>query len=501
MWLSLSSRSITNSFSSALGLHVVVALFFAMLASTASAQIDRAVLEGTVTDQSGAVIRGAKVQLLGVDTGIGPEQITNSNGYYYLPGLAIGRYKVTVSSSAFTTEIVDNVVLQVGQTRTLNIQLEVRASAELVEVEALDEPENRSSAEASTVIRTDQIASLPNNGRDWASFTLLAPFAQDDGGGDQRTIRFAGRARDDNNFQIDGVDAGGIQEQAQKSQTRLQISEDAIEEYRVDSALYNAEYGTQAGGQINATTKSGTNDYHGTVFGYFRNSVFDARNFNDFDLNGNPAVPPFRLGQYGMTFGGPIVKNKTFFFLNYEGSRQLQGNTQQMIVPAGVCCGFFSGTGEPGAVTSSYQQYVLDQAQTLGIGPVMCQIMQAFPWRKSVGTIDGCAPRFAYPDGAFAWLGGSSGGATFATDLNNQDFITVARPTTVHEDTWLVRIDHKINEKALLYGRAQRDMSIVYSPSTNPSVPGDNQATINHPANYMLALQYTFTPNIFNEAK
>lgn len=111
------------------------------------------------------------------------------------------------------------------------------APAETVEVHAPAAPADRSSAEAATVIRTDQIDNLPNNGRDWASFTLLAPFAQDDGGGDQRTIRFAGHARDDNNFQIDGVDAGGIQEQAQKSQTRLQISQDAIQEYRVNSAL------------------------------------------------------------------------------------------------------------------------------------------------------------------------------------------------------------------------------------------------------------------------
>src|SRR6266478_9489453 len=157
------------------------------------AQIDRAVLEGTVTDPSGAVIGGVHVQLLAADTGISPEQVTNSNGYYRLSGLAVGRYTVTATIPTFTTKVVDDVVLEVGQTRTLNIGLEVRGVAEKVEVEASAEPENRSSAEASTVIRTDQIANLPNNGRDWASLTLLAPFAQDDGGGDQRTIRFAGR--------------------------------------------------------------------------------------------------------------------------------------------------------------------------------------------------------------------------------------------------------------------------------------------------------------------
>src|SRR6202043_127200 len=108
---------------------------------------------------------------------------------------------------------------------------------------------------------------------------------------------------------------------------------DAIAEYRVNSALYDAEYGTQAGGQIDVLTKSGTNDWHGTLFGYLRNSVLNARNLNDFDVNGNPAIPPFRFGQYGMSVGGPLVKNKLFFFLNYEGLRQYSATTNQVLVP------------------------------------------------------------------------------------------------------------------------------------------------------------------------
>src|ERR1700758_2597595 len=483
MWPKVPSRSFATSVFQALRKQIGVTVFLATLTPTWTfAQIDRAVLEGTVTDSSGAVIRSAKVQLMAVDTGIGQEQTTNSSGYYYLPGLAIGRYKVTVSSPAFTTKVVDDVVLQVGQTRTLNIQMEVGGKAEMVEVEALDEPENRSSAEASSVIRTDQIASLPNNGRDWASFTLLAPFAQDDGGGDQRTIRFAGRARDDNNFQIDGVDAGGIQEQAQKSQTRLQISQDAIEEYRVNSALYDAEYGTQAGGQIDVVTKSGTNDWHGTVFGYFRNSVFDARNYNDYNLAGNPAIPPFRLGQYGFTLGGPIKKNNTFLFVSYEGLRQLQSTTQVFTVPSG----FPTTTGG-----TSFQQ------QVLNMSPQMCEIMRGYPWRASVGTINGCPARFTYPDGAFQWLGQDASAQNYDPNADN---LTAATPTTVHEDTWLGRIDHKIDENTLLYGRAQRDISLVDAPNGS-SLPGDKLQTINHPANYLLALEHTFKPNLFHEAK
>jgi hypothetical protein len=454
-----------------LPVRIVVALAAGVLillsnAPTVSAQVDRAVLEGTVTDQSAAAVSGSSVKILAVDTRISQEQRTNSKGYYRFPGLAVGRYTVTVTNAGFKTRVIEEVVLEVGQTRTLDINLVVGAISEKIEVKASLGPADRTSAEAATVIGTDQIANLPNNGRDWASFTLLAPFAQDDGGGDQRTIRFAGRARDDNNFQFDGVDAGGIQEQAQKSQTRLQISQDAIEEYRVNSALYDAEYGTQAGGQIDVVTKSGTNDWHGTAFGYLRNSVFDARNFNDYNLAGNPAVPPFRMGQYGFTLGGPIKKDNTFFFISYEGLRQLQSTTQQFTVP-----------------NPSFQQQVLTTS------PLMCTIMQGYPWRASVGTIGNCAARFAYPDSAFQ-----------TTSDPNADLLTAAIPTTVHEDTWLVRIDHKFSESTLLYGRAQRDISLVDAPNGS-SLPQDKLQVINHPANYLVALEHTFTPQQFNEAK
>jgi hypothetical protein len=430
------------------------------------AQIDRAVLEGTVIDPSGRVVAGATVRVVAVDTGLTHEQPTNGSGYYRFPGLAVGRYKVTVSETGFKIKTVDDVVVQVGQTRTLDIGLDVGTINEKIEVQATTAPSERSSAEASTVITTDQIANLPNNGRDWASFTLLAPFAQDDGGGDQRTIRFAGRARDDNNFQIDGVDAGGIQEQAQKSQTRLQISQDAIEEYRVNSALYDAEYGTQSGGQIDVVTKSGTNGWHGSAFGYLRNSVFDARNFNDFGLNGNPAIPPFRFGQYGMSLGGPIVKNKLFFFINYEGLRQYAATTNQVAVPSPA-----------------------EQQLTLSQSPQMCSILQAFPWRASTGSIGGCTPIHVYPDGAFM------------DQPPTSDLFTAPAPTTVHEDTWLARIDYNINAKTILYGRAQRDISLVSGTNGSSALPYDLVQTINHPANYFIALQRTISPHVLNEAK
>src|SRR5580700_1383038 len=374
----------------ALRIGVLAFAAFTLFPWSLCAQTDRANLEGTITDSSGAIISGAKVKITAVETLLTQEKTSNSSGDYRFPGIPIGVYTIEVSSPGFKRKLIEDVELQVGETHTTDVRLEVGAVAERVEVKASTaEPDQRSTAEASTVITSNQIENLPTNGRDWAGLTLLAPFAQDDGGGDQRTIRFAGRARDDNNFSFDGVDAGGIQEQAQKSQTRLQISEDAVAEYRVDSALYDAEYGTQAGGQIDVVTKSGTNDFHGSVFGYLRNSAFDARNFNDFDVNGNPAIPPFRYGQYGMTFGGPIKKDKLFFFVNYEGLRQYGATTNQVNVPTAAIA---RGTLLGGDGVN----------RNPGGSPQMCSILQAFPWRASTGSIGNCSPLHVYPDAAFA---------------------------------------------------------------------------------------------------
>ncbi|MGH9781734.1 MAG: carboxypeptidase regulatory-like domain-containing protein, partial [Candidatus Acidiferrales bacterium] len=462
---------------------LVVILLFILNVQPAAAQTDRATLEGTVTDPSGGTIGGASISVTELATGVSQTRKTNSHGYYLFPGLAVGEYTVSASSSGFKTRDVENVALRVGETHTLDIRLAVGAVDEKVVVEAGASPVERTSAAAASVISTNQIANLPVNGRDWSGLTLLAPFAQDDGGGDQRTIRFAGRARDDNNFNFDGVDAGGIQEQAQKSQVRLQISEDAVQEYRVNSALYDAEYGTQTGGQINVVTKSGTNDFHGTVFGYFRNSTFDARNFNDFDANGNPAILPFRMGQYGMTVGGPIQKDKTFFFLSYEGLRQLQEDTSSgvIFVPSASLVSDILVNGRNGD----------------GPSPQMCTILQGFPWRASTGTVGGCTPKIVFPDSAFSPCPGCSSDPNEANDIEN---FTHAIETTVHEDTWLARIDHKFSDKTTLYVRAQRDISLVFS-QIGVTAGLDSSQTINHPANYLVALQHVFTPNVFNETK
>jgi hypothetical protein len=472
-------------------------LFVLLVASRPlAAQTDRSVLEGTITDRSGGTVAGADVKATEVDTGITLDRRSNRHGYFFFPGLAVGRYSVSVSKDGFATRVVDGVVLRVGEDHTLDVRLQVGGMSQRVVVTAQTEPVERTSPADASVISNEQIQNLPTNGRDWAELTILAPFAQDDGGGDQRTIRFAGRARDDNNFSIDGVDAGGIQEQAQKSSVRLQISEDAVAEYRVNSALYDTEYGTQSGGQINVVTKSGTNDFHGTVFGYLRNSVFDGRNFNDYinDAAGNqiPVRLPFRMGNFGMTLGGPIQKDKTFFFISYEGLRQQQdaSTAGQTFVPS----------------ASLIQDILVNGRNGVGPSPAMCGVLQGFPWRASLGSVGGCTPKYVYPDSAFVNCANANANCglslTAGEDLTSDvDSFTHPIITKINEDSWLARVDHKFSDKTTMYVRAQRDVSASYS-QINVSATGlDSDDVFNHPANYLAAVQHTFTPNVFNETK
>jgi hypothetical protein len=163
------------------------------------AQIDRAALTGTVTDPTGAIVQHAEVQAVETATGLKSEAQTNSKGVYLVPGLAVGTYAVTISHRGFGTVGLQNVLLEVGLTRVLNVTLRVSVPGEKIHVEAA-QPLEQTSPEVSGVITEQQIKEIPINGRNWATLLVLAPGAIDDGGGDQRTIRFAGRGRDDNNF-------------------------------------------------------------------------------------------------------------------------------------------------------------------------------------------------------------------------------------------------------------------------------------------------------------
>ncbi len=412
------------------------------------AQVDRSTLTGTVTDPSGAVIPSAVVDVVSVTNGKQRTVVTNDNGIYLVPKLAAGKYVITLTSDKFKPLRFEDVELEVGEVATLDARLSLATTSTEVEVKVAAPLLERNNADVAGTVYGEQIENLPTNGRNWASLLLLAPLAMDDGGGDQRSIRFAGRARDDNNYRMDGVDATGIQEQAQKSTTRLQISSDAIEEYRVNSALYTAEYGAGAGGQVDVVSKSGTNEIHGTAFDYLRNSIFDSRSFLDLDLDpaatGPTKVPPFRMNQFGGTFGGPIVKNKTFVFFSYEGIRQFRGQTLHAFVPS------------------------LDlRNQILQTSPQMKPILDAYPLGQL--AVDAATTEYTH-------LG----------SINS------------HEDSGLFRLDHRFTDRTFFYARLAIDDAFAQAPLNNLF---DTQEVINRPQNYVLTLDHIFSPNIFDEAK
>ena len=272
----------------------IVLLFVAVI--PAKAQTDRAILEGTITDQSGATVPGASIKITEMDTGTSQEAKSNGHGYYLAPGLAIGRYSVSVSKAGFNTKVISDVILRVGEGHALDVGLELGPVSQRVDVQAQVNPAEHTSAADASVISNQEITNLPVNGRDWSELTLLAPFAQDEAAAISAPYDSPVAPETTTISASTAWTQVAFRNRLRNPQSDCKSRRTPSTEYRVNSALYDAEYGTQAGGQINVVTKSGTNDFHGTVFGYLRNSVFDARNFNDFDVNGKPCDPSFPDG-------------------------------------------------------------------------------------------------------------------------------------------------------------------------------------------------------------
>ncbi|HWZ51883.1 MAG TPA: carboxypeptidase regulatory-like domain-containing protein [Granulicella sp.] len=368
------------------------------------AQIDRTEIDGVVKDASGAVVSGSTVVVTQGDTGLRRQVTTNRDGIYTVPSLPPGTYTVTIDKDGFEETVVQSVLQTAGQTRTLNVTLTVGAQAQTVDVAAspaLDE----TTATFGGSVQSVQVSEVPINGRNWSTLETLTPGAINLGTGGQGSIRFAGQGMDDANYRLDGNDMTGINNQAPKSALRLQVSTEAIQEFSVASAMYTAENGGSAGGQVNVVSKSGTNDLHGSVFEYLRNSAFDARQV----LNRAPAAQaPFKLNQFGGTLGGPIRHDKTFFFASYEGFRQSLGSVQVGYVP-----------------TQAFKALVPSALQPF---------MAAYP------TATSADPKSALVNGVPVdgiWTG------------------SVSSPAT--EDAGFLRIDHRMNDNNTFYVRYNID--------------------------------------------
>jgi hypothetical protein len=298
-----------------------------LLTVTLDAQTDRATLTGSIRDQSEAVVPGAKITVRTLATGIEHVATTTAAGVYTLSSLPVGEFTASVSANGFQTVEFQKFKLEVGETRTLNAALQIGSVGSSVLVTAASADLNQASAEIGGVIQGDQTRELPMNGRSFVRLISLVPGAIDDAGSTQDQVRFAGLSQEDNNFHFDGVDATGINHQFEKVDLRLQLPVEAIAEFRASSAVYSADQGGSAGGQVEVVSKSGTNTLHGSAWEFLRNSVFDARPWNAAGL------PQLQLNNFGANIGGPVIKNKFFFFTNWEAYRQVLAQQVSELVP------------------------------------------------------------------------------------------------------------------------------------------------------------------------
>ncbi|MBK5292216.1 MAG: TonB-dependent receptor, partial [Acidobacteriia bacterium] len=406
--------------------------------SQVSAQLDRASLVGTVSDSSGALVPGAKVEVVSPDTGLRREALTSESGTYTFSFMPIGPYTVTVSKSGFRTVTTKDLRLGVGDNRTLDIAMELSNVETSVTVESVLAPMDSTSAVVGTVIGGQHMREIPLNGRHWASLMALAPGAINTGEGNQQSIRFVGRARDDNNWTFDGLDATGVKDPRQEAALRLVISTDSIAEFRVNSTLYSADSGSGAGAQVNIVSKSGTNEFHGSIFEFFRNDKMDAR--NPFDTS----KQPFRLNQFGGSVGGPIVKNRTFFFANYEGLRQRVSSTLRNDVPSA-----------------------------------------AFRARATIPAVRQVVD--AYPSG------------TERTSNADVDRAVANVSQSWQEDSGTLRVDHRFNDNNTFFARYNIDDGTILAPRS--VIAGDREESFFRPSNFVMQFQRVFSPTVVNETK
>jgi hypothetical protein len=436
---------------------VFLSAIFLVLATAAGAQIDRSGLSGTISDSSGRVLPQTKVTAMENSTQLHREAVSDSSGNYNIPQLPVGIYRVTFEHPGFRRVEFVGVKQVIGRTRILDATLQVAAGEERINVSSASALMDHTTSAVTGLIEREQADELPLNGRNWASLTAFVPGAIDTGGSNQRTVRFAGRGLDDSNFSYDGVDATNIVNQTQRQWVRLAIPLDAIAEFRVDSLMATADEGATGGAQLDVTSPSGTDRFHGGVFEYLRNDVFDAP-LPEWASNGE-AQQPLHLNQFGGSLGGPIVHEKTFFFVAAEAYRQHWGYPVSGDVPSELL---------KATVPSSSPVY---------------GIINGFP---------GAGPkRFLTP-----WTPVTDPGDPHYMDY---DLLTCECEQVVNEGSAMLRLDQHFTEKTTGFMRFSYDRSADTQPLSASAT--DLQQKVSAPVNGVLELLHVFNPHLVDEAK
>jgi hypothetical protein len=432
---------------------------FMLAGAYAAAQTDTGRIAGVVRDPDGAVVAGATVVARNERTGERRAVTTDAEGVYQIPALRASNYTVTVTAGSFAANTFTNVQINVGQEQRLDVALAAAGVIEDVTVVAgaSEAAIDTGSARMGATVNQREVEGLPLNGRQLSQLYLQAPGAVNSGSGTFGDIRFSGRAVQQNVVRYDGVEGSAIIDASPgnlngevASPFRLQSSLENVQEFRVDSNNFPAEFGSGTGGQISVVTKSGGNQFHGSAFEYFRNDALDAANFFD-NVVGRKS--PLKLNQFGGSLGGPVRKDKLFFFGSYEGYRLRAGVNSVEAVPG-------------------------DAARICAVAGVTCNPAQL-----------AYLPAFRSPRAAIISRG--TGGNLF-------DVAQAQDNAVVNEDAFSARFDYKVNAANTAYFRFFRDEGENLQPE---GVTGRRVFINAVPQNAVASLQTILSPTVLNEFK
>ena len=448
----------------------LVAMFFSLLPS-ASAQTFRGTILGTVTDSSGAAIAAATVTVKNTGTGLTRVASTQVDGSYSVPELPIGTYTVTVTIAGFKAGVISGLTVDVSSEVRADVTLQAGDIAQQIEVQGdtlpqVDTTENTLGG----IIESKVVTNLPVNGRDYQKLIFLVPGVTGspdqitDSPGSYGTFSVNGARGRSNNFLLDGTDMNdgyrndpAINEAGVFGTPATILPLEAIAELRVLSN-FEAEYGRSAGAVINIVTKSGSNEFHGSAFDYFRNTVLNARNF--FNDVGSPQ-DPFHDNQYGAAIGGPIFRDKTFFYVDYEGVREKGSASSLACVPT---------AGDIATATA-------DDGGT--VNPVIASLISAGKTWPAPSTSNDCYNN-----------GGTN--ASLATPFSNR------------VDSAIVKIDHQLNANNLLTGRYYIGDSLQLFPlalTGGGLLPNYDTSTPTRVQLIAISYVSTLSPSVTNEVR
>jgi hypothetical protein len=503
---------------------LLIGSMLALTGSAAVAQKDTGGITGIVSDPTGAVVSGAKVTITDVDRGTTVTTTTNMQGEYVVSPLKVGRYKVTIEKSGFQKAVLGPVKVDVQEQPAVNARLRVGSISETVTITTEGPQLETETSELGQIQDSRTIETLPLNGRNYAQLALLGAGVGPAEPGSRVELSYGfssnGSRSLQNNFQLDGIDNNSdLGDVLNGSSYVIQPSVDALSEFKVETNAYSAEFGRGNGAVMNAVIKSGTNNFHGDAYEFFRNDVLDGRNaFDEFGRQ------PYQQNQFGATLGGPIIKDKLFFFGDYEGLRIRQALPQLSLVPtAAEISGDFSSFLSPITPANRILATNANGTPLPGVFVRDCNNNFTYPGeifntrltRASTFNPDGVCgfpigvdgagnPTNIFPKGLIDPLAARLSALFPAPNVNINGSNYLAEPKrSEDQNNFDIRIDHNISGRDSLFGRFSYEdqPSFIPSPFNNVLDGGAFQDGIQDDSYRSAAISetHTFSQSMVNE--